>query len=250
MLRTVQKDDITQKDESNSTWRGGATGRILVVDDDLSIRKSYRALLEGEGYAVNTARDGGDALAKFSELRPDLVLLDVMLPRINGTAACAEMRKLDPLVPILFFTAMPSDVGAVRALGFGADDYIDKAKSPEEILARIAAALRRRAAVQAALPPGNVLRLGSVTVDLDSMSASGPDVDVRLTRIEVGILRLLASGRGRLFSYDDIRSSLHGDGYVADDMAIHSAMYRLKRKLGTAGSLIAAERGFGYRLIW
>ena len=248
--RTVQNRDTNNLPEISTPRRGGVTGRILVVDDELSVRKMYRALLEGEGYTVTTARDGSDALAKFAEIRPDLVLLDVMMPRMNGTAACAEMRKLDALVPILFFTAMPSDVGAVRALGFGADDYIDKAKSPEEILARVASALRRRAAARAEARPSNLLHLGSLTVDFASTSAEGPDVKAKLTRIEVGILRLLASGRGRLFSFDDIRTALYGEGYTADDMAIHSAMYRLKHKLGGAGSLIASERGFGYRLIW
>ena len=83
-------------------------GEILLADDDPIARRGYRALLEGEGHSVRVARDGEDAVAKFAERRPDLVLLDVMMPRMNGIAACAEIRKSDPLVPILFFTAMPS----------------------------------------------------------------------------------------------------------------------------------------------
>ena len=117
---------------------------ILIAEDEPSARRGFRALFEGEGYAVRIARDGEEALAKFREHRPDAVLLDVMMPKMNGIAACSEIRKSDPLVPILFFTAMPSDVGAVRALGLGADDYIDKAKSPEELLARVAAMVREK----------------------------------------------------------------------------------------------------------
>ena len=103
---------------------------VLIAEDEPSARRGFRALFEGEGYAVRTARDGAEAVAKVLERRPDAVLLDVMMPKMNGIAACAEIRKSDPLVPILFFTAMPSDVGAVRALGLGADDYFEKAKSP------------------------------------------------------------------------------------------------------------------------
>jgi DNA-binding response OmpR family regulator len=224
-----------------------AKGDILVVDDELAARKSFRALLEGEGYSVRTARDGADALAKFSERRPDLVLLDVMMPRMNGTAACAEIRRLDPIVPILFFTAMPSDVGAVRALGFGADDYIEKSRPPEVLLARIAAALRRQAAANA--PRRDVLRLGAVEVDLSGMAAKGPGVDVQLTRLEAQLLRLLSSERGRVFTYDEILSAVHGEGYVGEDSAVHTAVSRLKGKLGRAGALIATERGSGYRLV-
>ena len=170
---------------------------ILIAEDEPSARRGFRALFEGEGYAVRTARDGEEAVAKFIERRPDAVLLDVMMPKMNGIAACAEMRKADLLVPILFFTAMPSDVGAVRALGLGADDYIDKAKSPEELLARVAAVLRRAAA--AAKPRADALGLGGVTVDFATMTASGDGVSAELTKSEALFQRLLASERGRCF---------------------------------------------------
>ena len=88
---------------------------ILIAEDEPSARRGFRALFEGEGYAVRTARDGEEAVAKFIERRPDAVLLDVMMPKMNGIAACAEMRKADLLVPILFFTAMPSDVSTRRS---------------------------------------------------------------------------------------------------------------------------------------
>ena len=147
---------------------------ILIAEDEPSARRGFRALFEGEGYAVRTARDGEEAVAKFIERRPDAVLLDVMMPKMNGIAACEAIRMWDALVPVLFFTAMPSDVGAVRALGLGAVDYIDKAKSPEELLARVAAVLRRVAA--AAKPRADALGLGGVTVDFATMTASGDGV--------------------------------------------------------------------------
>ncbi len=219
---------------------------ILVAEDEPSARRGFRALFEGEGYTVRTARDGEDAIAKFTERRPDAVLLDVMMPKMNGIAACVEIRKSDPLVPILFFTAMPSDVGAVRALGLGADDYIDKAKSPEELLARVAAALRR---ASAARPRADVVALGGVTVDLATMTASGDGVSAELTKSEALFLRLLASERGRCFSFDEIFAALRGEGYVGDDNAVRCTAKRLKAKLGRAGELIANARGVGYRLV-
>ena len=220
---------------------------ILIAEDEPSARRGFRALFEGEGYAVRTARDGEEALAKFRESRPDAVLLDVMMPKMNGIIACAEIRKSDPLVPILFFTAMPSDIGAVRALGLGADDYIDKAKSPEELLARVAAVLRRASAV--ASDKRDKLSLGGVTVDFATMTASGDGVSEELTKSESLFLRLLASERGRCFSFDEIFAALRGEGYVGDDNAVRCIAKRLKAKLGRAGELIVNARGVGYKLV-
>ena len=220
---------------------------ILIAEDEPSARRGFRALFEGEGYAVRTARDGEEALAKFRESRPDAVLLDVMMPKMNGMIACAEIRRSDPLVPILFFTAMPSDVGAVRALGLGADDYIDKAKSPEELLARVAAVLRRASVI--ASDKRDKLSLGGVTVDFATMTASGDGVSEVLTKSESLFLRLLASERGRCFSFDEIFAALRGEGYVGDDNAVRCIAKRLKAKLGRAGELIANARGVGYKLV-
>ena len=220
---------------------------ILIAEDEPSARRGFRALFEGEGYAVRTARDGEEALAKFRESRPDAVLLDVMMPKMNGIIDCAEIRKSDPLVPILFFTAMPSDVGAVRALGLGADDYIDKAKSPEELLARVAAVLRRASVI--ASDKRDKLSLGGVTVDFATMTASGDGVSEELTKSESLFLRLLASERGRCFSFDEIFAALSGEGYVGDDNAVRCIAKRLKAKLGRAGELISNARGVGYKLV-
>ncbi len=220
---------------------------ILIAEDEPSARRGFRALFEGEGYAVRTARDGEEALAKFRESRPDAILLDVMMPKMNGIIACAEIRRSDPLVPILFFTAMPSDVGAVRALGLGADDYIDKAKSPEELLARVAAVLRRASVI--ASDKRDKLSLGGVTVDFATMTASGDGVSEELTKSESLFLRLLASERGRCFSFDEIFAALRGEGYIGDDNAVRCIAKRLKAKLGRAGELIANARGVGYKLV-
>lgn len=224
-------------------------GEILIADDDPLARRGYSALFKGEGFLVRIARDGEDAIAKFAEHRPDLVLLDVMMPRMNGIAACVEIRKSDPFVPILFFTAMPSEAGLVRGLGLGADDYIDKSKSPEELLARVSAALRRAAAAESARLSARVLALPGVKVDFEKMDVLSDGTAAALTKSEALFLRLLASERGRIFSFDEIFAALRGEGYVGDDNAVRCIAKRLKAKLGRAGELVANVRGVGYKLV-
>ncbi|MBO7683983.1 MAG: response regulator, partial [Kiritimatiellae bacterium] len=113
---------------------------ILLVDDDRSIRNSMRAMLEAEGFAVRTARGADEAVQAFRERRPDVVLLDVMMPGKGGIQACAELRAIDRLAPIIFLTAVPSDTTKLRAFGAGADDYIETTCNPDVLVARIRAA--------------------------------------------------------------------------------------------------------------
>ncbi len=220
--------------------------KLLIAEDELDLAEALEAFFTKNQFTVDAVHDGRDAYDYASTGEYDVVILDVMMPKMNGIAACAEIRKSDPLVPILFFTAMPSDVGAVRALGLGADDYIDKAKSPEELLARVAAVLRR---ASSARPHADALSLGDVTVDFTTMTAAGDGISEELTKSESLFLRLLASERGRCFSFDEIFAALRGEGYVGDDNAVRCIAKRLKAKLGRAGELIANARGVGYKLV-
>lgn len=221
---------------------------ILVADDEAVVRRAFTALLEGEGYSVVTARNGAEALAKFSEKKPDLVLLDIMMPKMNGIAACEEMRKLDELVPIIFFTAMPSEAAMVRGLGLGADDYIDKSKSPEEFIARIRAALRRNRIYLESPVDGKYLMLGELEVDFNAKKIEGDGLEDSLTRSETQLLRLLSSRRGEFFTTDEILSALRGEGYNGTSTSVRTLVSRLKVKLGRKGALILNDRGGGYAL--
>ena len=222
---------------------------VLLADDDRAARAAFRTLLESEGYRVRLARNGEEAVAAFQAARPDLVLLDVMMPKKNGLAACGEIRALDAQVPVVFFTAMPSDVSLVRGLGLGGDDYIAKDRSPEEFLARIRAALRRSAASRAATAGGMTVCLADATVDFRQMCVTVGEERMALTRSEVQFLRLLLSDAGRVFSNDEIFAALHGEGYIGDDAAIRALVRRLKHKLGRAGNRLVNERALGYRLV-
>lgn len=223
---------------------------ILIADDDVAVRKAYRALLESEGYTTVLARHGEEAVALFRERRPALVLLDVMMPHMNGIAACQEMRKIDALTPILFFTALPSEVSLVRGLGCGADDYIDKTRPTSEILARIDAALRRHQAHAAAGRARETLALGLVRVDLAALTVTEKNGFVRtLTRGEALILRELDRHRGQYVSCDQIADALYGADAVGTPTQVRKFVERLRDKLGPAGELIRNARGVGYRLL-
>ena len=147
--------------------------RILLADDEAAVRRAFKTLFESEGHSVRAARDGEEALALFDEEKPDIVLLDVMMPKKNGIAACREIRERDKLVPVLFFTAAPDDAALVRAFGAGADDYIDKTKSPGEFLARVASALRRTAAAESSRGAASVVSIGRTKVGRDARRRRG-----------------------------------------------------------------------------
>ena len=227
---------------------------ILLAEDDRVIREGLKALLSAEGYAVRAAKDGDDALRRFAERRPDLVLLDVMMPRMNGFRACEEIRRIDPVVPILFLTAKDSDADQVRGIGLGADDYVSKAAPDAVLLARIRRALDRaatsHAAVCATRTDTDVLHLGTVTIDFRTLRVSCPDSpDETLTRTECVILRALAARRGEFVANDDLFNAIHGVDYVGDVSKVRSHLSNLKRKLGPAADMLANKPGVGYMLL-
>lgn len=227
---------------------------ILLVDDERVVRKSFRALFEAEGLVVREAKNGDEGIAAFIAKRPDLVLLDVMMPKRNGLQACAEIRARDALVPILFLTGVPSETTQLRAYGVGADDYLEKDANPDLVIAKIRAAIRRgRAAAEAsscASPADERIRLGRVEVEptsLDVFCAGKPCA--RLTKTEGDILRILAAHRGRTFSTDELIAKLRGEGFACEDILLYVHVSNLRRKLGPAAGLLTSARGVGYSLL-
>ena len=221
---------------------------LLIADDDRVIRRTYAALFAAEGFAVRTAKDGEEALALFRERIPDVVLLDVMMPKTNGIATCERIRRLDPLVPILFFTAFPSEVSLVRGLGLGADDYIDKSRPPAEFVARVRAALRRRRAAANAAAELRIVLLGNAEVDFDRLTAKVANEVVHLTKSEGDLLWLLHSAPGKFFTYDEIFDVMYGRDYVGDRHSLQVITQRLRQKLPELGRRIRNVRRLGYAL--
>ncbi len=223
---------------------------ILLVDDVAAIRRSFGSVLQGEGYVVRMARDGDEALAAVKEKLPDLILLDVDMPRKNGFAACKEMRALGVTRPIIFLSASLSECDEVRALAEGADDFIKKTDSQSIILARIRRALDRKQQVETTISTAAVLSrtlvLNGVTIDFDHLTVKGENLDERLTKTEGDLLWLLASQQGHAVNYDEIFEVLRGADYVGDDRTLHVYMSHLRKKLGAAADALQNHRGTGY----
>ena len=225
---------------------------ILIVDDERVLREGMKKLLTGEGFAVRTARDGEEALVKIAERRPDLVLLDVMMPKANGFRVCEEIRKRDGLLPVVFLTAKDTEGDQVRALGLGADDFVPKGAPDAVLLARIDRAIARSRTIDrhVAEASGAEMRLGAVTVDFRTFSVlAGGNAIARLTKTEADILKLLDSQRGELVIQDDIITELRGNGFACEDTMLYMHISNLRKKLGPSADFIVNRRGVGYGII-
>ena len=209
-----------------------------------------RAMLETEGFAVRTARSGDEEVRMFQEKRPDVVLLDVMMPGKGGIQTCEDIRQMDRLTPILFLTAVPSDTTKVRAFGAGADDYIEKTCNPDVLVARIRAALRRSEAVTDATSGGSRVRLGTVVVDMTLLRVTDDaGLDESLTRTEAALFAALNRRRGEFVSSDELFSAIHGEDFAGSPANIRKTVSKLKRKLGRARDMIVNNPNAGYRLL-
>ena len=207
--------------------------------------------LSSEGFAVRTARDGDDALKKIKEHKPDLVLLDVMMPRMNGFIACESIRKEDRLLPVIFLTAKDSEADQVRGIGLGADDYISKDCGSAMLLVRINRALARSNAICESVRSMStaIISLGTVSVDMKTfvVTENGEEI-ARLTKTEADILKLFNSHRGELIVSDDIITELRGNGFACEDAMLYMHIHNLRKKLGSASPMVVNKRGVGYRL--
>ena len=224
---------------------------ILLVDDEKALRDSLKAVLQGEGYEVRTARDGDEALVKIAEKRPDLVLLDVMMTRMNGYKCCEKIRETDKLLPVIFLTAKDGETDQVRGIGLGADDFVSKDASDAVLLARISRALARSSAIGESVrsASGAVIALGAVSVDMKTFAVTEKGKEIaRLTKTEADILKLLDAQRGELVIQDDIITDLRGNGFACEDTMLYVHICNLRRKLGSASSMLVNKRGVGYGL--
>ena len=223
---------------------------ILLADDRAPIRRSFGALLQAEGYTVRLVRDGDEAVAAVREKLPDLILLDVDMPRKNGFTACKEMRAQGVTRPIIFLSASVSECDEVRALAEGADDFIKKTDPQPIILARIRRALERYQQVKtssgAAAVFSRTLTLNGVTIDFDRLTIKGENLDEHLTKTEGDLLWLLNSQCGQVVSYDEIFEILRGANYAGDERTLHVYMSHLRKKLGAASDALQNQRGTGY----
>lgn len=221
---------------------------ILIVEDDPKTAALIESYLQKEHFAVVTASDGRTALAKFAASQPVLVVLDVMLPQLDGFGVCAEIRKSSN-VPILFLTARDDEVDCVLGLGLGADDYVSKPFSPRELVARIKALLRRtQVATDTESQPQS--GIGSLVFDRQKRRFSLHGNSLDLTPIEFTLLQVLFSSPGRVFLRNELLDKIYPGGEIVVDRVIDVHIGKLRQKIGddpASPTFIHTVRGLGYR---
>ncbi|HYC69396.1 response regulator transcription factor [Brevundimonas sp.] len=221
---------------------------VLVVDDDPHIRDLLTFALQKAGLATREAADGEAALADIAAHAPDLVVLDINMPRMDGIEVCRRIRAQGDL-PVLFLSSRDDEIDRVLGIELGADDYVVKPFSPREVVARVAAILRRAARTPPAEPSG-MLTHGRLTLDADGWRARWDGAEVPLTVTEFSIVRVLADGPRRVFSRDAIIDRVHGPGFAMTDRTIDSHVRNLRIKFAAAGGIDVVETraGVGYQL--
>jgi two-component system, OmpR family, phosphate regulon response regulator PhoB len=226
-----------------------AEERVLVVDDERDITALVAYHLARAGYRVTTAANGPDALRAIQTEPPDLVVLDLMLPGRSGYEVLEELRDREDTqgVGVILLTARKEEVDRIRGLSAGADDYLTKPFSPEELVLRVGAVLRRLHA-PAATAGGTVLKIGPIAIDRAALTVTVDGAPVELTRIEYRLLLLLAERRGRVQSRPQLLESVWEAQSDIQTRTVDMHVQRLRTKLGKAGTLLETVRGFGYRL--
>jgi two-component system alkaline phosphatase synthesis response regulator PhoP len=230
--------------------------RILVVDDEASVTDLIAYNLRKALYDVQVAADGREALRLAREYQPDLILLDLMIPEVDGLDVCRELRKSSD-VPVIMITARGEELDRVLGLEIGADDYVTKPFSVRELMARIKAVLRRpmrplRGQKEGEVEPSTLLRgPGNLSMDVERRSVLVGETSVELTRLEFDLLHRLLINPGRVLTRERLLEQAWGYEYVGDTRAVDSAVKRLRAKLraiSAEADCIESVRGLGYRI--
>jgi len=218
---------------------------ILVVDDEKNIVELVKLYLEKEGYHVESAYDGAETLAKMKSVQPDLVVLDLMLPEIDGWEVCRRVRG-ESDVPIIMLTARNDDVDKIVGLEMGADDYLTKPFNPRELLARVRAVLRR---YEKAPPSEQVVKIGQVTIDAQRREVTVGDKLVELRTKEFDLLLALAQHKGIVLSRDQLLDLVWGFDFYGQTRTVDVHIAHLRDKLVNSDLVIDTVWGIGYKLV-
>lgn len=218
---------------------------ILVVDDEKNIVELARLYLEDAGYVVESAYDGAEALAKIRSLRPALVVLDLMLPKIDGWEVCRRVRATSD-VPIIMLTARSEDVDKIVGLELGADDYLTKPFNPRELVARVRAVLRR---YERAAKPTRAIHIGQVTIDPARREVTVAGKPIKLRAKEFDLLLALAQHRGLVLSRNQLLDLVWGYDFYGSTRTVDVHIAHLREKLAGSGVVIETVRGVGYKLV-
>ncbi len=219
--------------------------KILVIDDEPSITNLVDAYLKKEGYEVYTAADGNAGLKAARAFKPDLIILDVMLPGMDGIELLSRLRR-ESDVYVILLTARTEETDKVVGLTVGADDYVTKPFSPRELVARVKAALRRVKTGAGPGEAGGVLAFRHVRIDIDARQVTVDDAPIELTASEFDLLRALAENRGRVLSREQLLEKVWGGEYFGEMRVVDVHLGHVRQKLGSP-DFISTVRGVGYR---
>jgi two-component system KDP operon response regulator KdpE len=227
------------------------SARVLVIEDDPAISSLTRLQLENRGFQVNVAKDGGEGLRQAYAWQPDLVVLDIMMPDMDGWTVCERLRELSE-VPIIFVTAVGKETDIVRGLEMGADDYLVKPFSPRELVARIEAVLRRGTRGDNSGIEARTYENGPLTVNLESRQVKLNGEHVDLTPIEFKLLSTFIRNEDKVLTHRFLLSQVWGPAYEEERQYLKLYVWYLRQKIEEEPSnpqLVLTERGVGYRLV-
>jgi DNA-binding response OmpR family regulator len=215
--------------------------RILIVDDDPDIREVLSVLLSSESYDVESAEDGSQAVEKAAACRYDLIILDIMMPKLDGFSACKQIKKMKP-VPVIMLSARQEEYDKLFGFELGVDDYVVKPFSPKELMARIKVVIDRR------VSRGNeILRFGGLVIDISGRSVTVDDEKVLMTPKEIDLLIYLARHRNIALSRQKLLEDVWNYDYFGDARTIDTHVKKLRSKLGDKGEYIKTVWGMGYK---
>lgn len=223
--------------------------KVLIADDDPHLRQGLTGLLEKQGYQCFSVTDGGMVLQSLPAFQPDLCIFDVMMPVLSGIELCASMRQQGQYQPILLLTAFDERVDQIEGFRLGADDYMTKPFNPNELLARVAALIRREQYLQVSNQTGNLFHLAKLEVESNQMLLRYQDQQVALSRRELCFLTQLRESQGRVLSKDEILDHCWGREYLPSsrvlDQFVAVLRKKIERQLGAPG-LLETVYGVGY----
>jgi DNA-binding response OmpR family regulator len=226
---------------------------ILIVDDEVDIANSIQYVLKQEGFSTLLAHDGLKAMEIIEAQRPDMVILDLMMPGIDGYEVCRRMRSQDKKTPILMLTARTSEVDTVVGLELGANDYIAKPVRLRELVARVKAHLREASATAEPKANNRVIKYGKLFIDMDSRTVKVGEEVIDLTYKEFELLATMARQPNRVFTRDQLFSQVWGSNFLGESRTVDVHIRYLREKLEEDPSHpkhILTVRGVGYRLVW
>ena len=239
---------IARRNPAKTTTTGDFTNsssRVLVIEDNEELAYGLQNNLEIEGYAVAVANDGLAGLRALKESTPDLIILDLMLPKLDGFRVLKSLRGDGVKTPVLILTARDAEMDKVRGLKLGADDYVTKPFSPRELTLRVKSILSRRTVAQPAAPMATI---GLITIDRDAHEIRVKGRRVEATAVEYKLLNALCRQPGKVFSREELLDAVWGAETEIEIRTVDTHLRRLREKLVTAAEQVQTVRGFGYRL--